>query len=77
MAKPGSVRVSISDNGPGIDPLVADSLFNPFTTTKKTGMGVGLSISKTIIEVHGGEIGFYANVPRGAVFYFTLPVESR
>ena len=77
MTKPGSVRVSISDNGPGIDPLVADSLFNPFTTTKKTGMGVGLSISKTIIEVHGGEIGFYANVPRGAVFYFTLPVESR
>jgi two-component system sensor kinase FixL len=70
---PGFVRVSVSDNGPGVDPGVAGRLFSPFVTTKKLGMGVGLSLCKTIIESHGGTIGFGANPPCGAVFFFTLP----
>jgi signal transduction histidine kinase len=51
-------------------------LFKPFVTTKKQGMGVGLSICKSIIENHDGEIGFRANHPRGTTFYFTLPLVS-
>jgi two-component system sensor histidine kinase DctS len=73
MARPGAVEFSVSDNGPGVDPSVAPRLFRPFTTTKPHGMGVGLSLCKSIIESHGGDIGFRANAPRGAMFYFTLP----
>ena len=76
-AKPGIVRVNVSDNGPGIDPKVADRLFTPFVTTKTLGMGVGLSLCKTIIEGHGGKIGAAANAPRGATFWFTLPMVER
>jgi two-component system sensor kinase FixL len=68
------VHVSVSDIGSGIAPQVADQLFKPFVTTKKQGMGVGLSICKSIIENHAGEIGFRANSPRGTTFYFTLPL---
>ena len=74
---PARARVSISDMGPGIDPAVAGSLFNPFTTTKEQGMGIGLSICKSIIESHEGEIGFQANSPRGTTFFFTVPVVAR
>lgn len=74
MAGPKSVRVAISDNGAGVDPQVAGRLFSPFVTTKASGMGIGLSLCKTIIENHGGEIGYCARAPRGSIFYFTLPV---
>ncbi len=67
------VRVSVSDTGSGIDTETAASLFQPFFTTKPQGMGVGLSISKTIIEAHGGEIWAEANPGGGTVFHFTLP----
>ena len=53
--RPGLVRVNVYDNGPGIDPMVADRLFTPFVTTKTFGMGVGLSLCKTIVQNHGGE----------------------
>lgn len=68
----GAVEVLISDTGPGIAPEVLERLFQPFVTTKAEGMGVGLSICRTIIEAHGGELTA-RNLPEGgAVFRFTL-----
>jgi two-component system, LuxR family, sensor kinase FixL len=74
LTEPGFVRVSVSDNGPGVDEKIVDQLFNPFVTTKKFGMGVGLSLCKTLVEKHNGRIGYSPNHPRGAVFWFALPV---
>lgn len=65
-------QVTVTDTGPGIDPEVAERLFQPFITTKRTGMGVGLSISRTIIEAHGGHIWAGAADEGGALFGFTL-----
>lgn len=66
------VQVSVADSGGGIAPDLSDQLFQPFITSKRAGMGVGLSISRTIIETHGGRIWFEPNVEGGAVFHFTL-----
>ena len=66
-------RVIVADNGPGIAPAVAAQLFQPFITTKRTGMGVGLSISRTIVEAHGGKIQVDPASGGGARFSFTLP----
>ena len=66
------VMVKVSDSGPGIPEEIARQLFQPFFTTKRHGMGVGLSISKTIIEGHGGQIGFEATPGGGTTFRFTL-----
>ncbi len=68
----GLARVSVADTGPGLSPEVAERLFQPFVTTKATGMGVGLSISRTIIEAHGGRIWAESNEDGGATFHFTL-----
>lgn len=68
-----TVRISVADSGSGLDPAVRDRLFHPFVTSKATGMGVGLSICRTIIETHGGHIWAEDNVGGGAVFSFTLP----
>ena len=57
----------------GIDPDVATQLFTPFFTTKAEGMGLGLSLCRTVVEQHGGQLGFEAHAPRGTVFRFTLP----
>jgi two-component system sensor kinase FixL len=66
------VELVVADTGPGINPDVADRLFQPFFTTKAQGMGVGLSISRTIVEAHGGRIWVEANEHGGATFRFTL-----
>lgn len=73
----GLVEVSVADTGPGISPDVAPQLFQPFVTTKPQGMGVGLSISRTIIEAHGGQIWTEPNAGGGAIFRFTLRALSK
>ena len=70
----GMVQISIVDTGPGLAPEIAERLFQPFVTTKANGMGVGLSICRTIIEAHGGRISATATEGQGATFSFTLPV---
>lgn len=72
---PGNlVEVTVSDNGPGIDAAMVDKLFNPFQTNKETGMGMGLSISRSIIEAHGGKLWAVKAPANGAVFGFNLPL---
>jgi PAS domain S-box-containing protein len=71
-----AVLVALRDSGPGLDPESLGRLFDPFYTTKPSGMGMGLSICRSIIEAHGGKIWATANQPRGAAFHFTLPVDE-
>jgi signal transduction histidine kinase len=71
--QPGGILVSVSDSGPGIDPAYLERVFEPFYTTKTSGVGMGLSICRSIIAAHGGRLWVEANEPRGAVFHFTLP----
>ena len=68
------VVFSVEDQGSGIPAEVAQQLFTPFFTTKHEGMGLGLSMCRTVLEQHGGELRHQANVPRGTVFTFSLPV---
>jgi two-component system, LuxR family, sensor kinase FixL len=68
----GTVAIEVADTGPGIAPEIASQLFEPFVTTKAHGMGVGLSISRTIVEAHGGRISAGSNPGGGTVFRFTL-----
>ena len=67
------VKFSVADLGQGIAEDVAQKLFTPFFTTKQEGMGLGLSLCRTVVEQHGGFLGHHANTPRGTVFSFTLP----
>ena len=66
------VRISVTDTGSGISPDIAEQLFQPFITTKRQGMGVGLSISRAIVEAHGGRIWVEPNPAGGTIFHFTL-----
>ena len=68
------VEFAVMDRGDGISAEVAAQLFTPFFTTKVEGMGLGLSLCRTVIEQHGGFLGFVAAQPRGTIFSFTLPV---
>jgi PAS domain S-box-containing protein len=72
----GHVIVSVTDCGTGISAENAGRLFDPFFTTKSSGMGMGLSISRSIMEGHGGRLWATANLPHGATFNFTLPVNA-
>jgi PAS domain S-box-containing protein len=68
--------VAVRDSGPGLDRASLEHLFDAFYTTKSSGMGMGLSICRSIIEAHGGRIWAEANVPQGATFQFTLPWQA-
>jgi signal transduction histidine kinase len=68
-----TVTVEVRDSGPGVDPDHVDRLFEAFYTTKEEGIGMGLSISRSIIEAHGGRLWVTPNVPHGAAFRFSLP----
>jgi PAS domain S-box-containing protein len=70
------VLISVRDSGPGLDPLRLNRLFDAFYTTKPQGLGMGLAISRSIIEAHGGRLWAKANAPRGALFQFTLPIRD-
>ena len=69
----GSVAIRVADTGPGLAPEVAERLFQPFVTTKPQGMGIGLSICRSIVEAHGGELRAEPNPGGGTVFAFSLP----
>ncbi len=70
------VSVEVADNGPGVRPAEADRVFEQFYSTKNEGMGMGLSISKTIIEAHGGKMRVRKSATGGATFHFTLPISK-
>jgi two-component system sensor histidine kinase TtrS len=74
LLKDGSIEVTVTDNGPGIDAGMIGKLFNPFQTSKASGMGMGLSISRSIIEAHGGRIWADEQRYNGALFCFSLSV---
>ncbi|MDB5071986.1 MAG: hypothetical protein JWM87_3097 [Candidatus Eremiobacteraeota bacterium] len=71
-----AVFVAVQDSGMGVDPKALDRIFDAFYTTKPSGMGMGLSICRSIIDAHGGRVWAAANIPHGSVFSFTLPVDE-
>ena len=75
QAGKGWLEFSVTDVGPGIPEAVKERLFTPFFTTKSEGMGLGLSLCRTVVEQHGGFLGFEPNRPQGTIFRFTLPVD--
>jgi PAS domain S-box-containing protein len=76
LEKNGEVRISVEDSGSGIDPKDIDKVFSSFFTTKVEGMGMGLSICRSIIESHGGRLWASPDRSRGAVFHLTLPTSA-
>jgi len=73
----GTVKIAVADSGPGIPVDRLPKLFEPFFTTKQDGMGMGLSIARTIVEAHFGKIWAESNSEAGATFYFTMPVDEK
>jgi signal transduction histidine kinase len=73
--EPDDLLVAVRDSGPGLAPAALQRLFDAFNTTKPSGLGLGLSICRSIIEGHGGRLWAIANVPRGTVFQFTVPAQ--
>ena len=69
----GEIAVSVADRGPGIAPADAERIFDPFYSTKASGLGVGLSICRAIVEAHGGRLSLTPNAGGGSIFRFTLP----
>jgi signal transduction histidine kinase len=74
LTEPGSVLVSVEDSGVGLDPAIAHRIFEPFFTTKDDGLGMGLSICRSIVEAHGGRLWASPRVPHGTALRFTVPI---
>jgi C4-dicarboxylate-specific signal transduction histidine kinase len=74
--EPSAVLVTVRDSGPGVAPENSERISEPFCTTKSGGMGMGLSICRSIAQAHGGTLRLGTNVPRGALFQFTLPANQ-
>jgi two-component system sensor kinase FixL len=75
LPHPARIEVAVRDNGPGIAPHLADRMFEPMTTSKHEGLGLGLSISQGIIESHGGRLWLQSGKPGQTEFRFSLPLE--
>jgi len=73
---PGGIRVSVSDCGCGLPDAAEEELYQPFFTTKRDGMGMGLSVSRSIVLMHGGRLWYERNADRGTTFHFSLPTEG-
>jgi len=74
LAEPDCLQVAIEDTGPGLNPAVAKRIFEPFFTTKPDGLGMGLAISRSIVEAHGGRLWLSPRAPHGADVRFTVPL---
>ena len=74
--EPNGVLVTVRDSGTGLDEAALDQVFEAFYTTKVHGMGIGLAVSRTIIQTHGGRLWATPNVPQGAIFQFSLPADG-
>ncbi|MBL7037889.1 MAG: hypothetical protein ISR77_04630 [Pirellulaceae bacterium] len=72
--KDETIEIAVADTGKGLSPDIADRVFEAFFTTKEEGLGIGLAISRTIVEAHGGRLWTVPNRPQGAVFCFALPL---
>jgi C4-dicarboxylate-specific signal transduction histidine kinase len=75
-AESDAVCVAVRDSGPGVTPASIERVFEAFYTTKPSGLGMGLSICRSIVEAHGGRLWASTSVPRGAIFQFTLPADA-
>ena len=75
-AEQNDVLVEVLDSGPGVLPATVERLFESFCTTKQTGLGLGLSICRSIVEAHNGRLWASPSVPRGAIFHFTVPAHA-
>jgi signal transduction histidine kinase len=73
MQDADQVRISVEDSGIGVNPKIMSRLFEPFFTTRSQGIGMGLPISRSIIEAHGGRLWVESTVNQGSIFQFTLP----
>lgn len=74
---PERIEFSVADNGPGVDHAIADKLFEPLMTSKHEGLGLGLPISASIVEAHGGKFWLHSGAPGATEFRFTIPVEAK
>jgi C4-dicarboxylate-specific signal transduction histidine kinase len=73
LTREGEIELALADSGPGVEPAVAERMFDPFFTTKEFGTGLGLTISATILRIHGGTLGYRPASPAGACFFARLP----
>jgi signal transduction histidine kinase len=74
LAEPGAMLVAVKDTGSGLEPSVAERMFQPFFTTKPDGLGMGLAICRSIIEAHGGRLWASPSAEHGADVRFTVPL---